>query len=147
MTEVLAQANTHNWAKEIVEYYRQGYSDTEVAAAMNITIKHFNAMLGENPTFSKLVEFGRTLSKAHWEGLARKNVTNKQFNAGLYSFYMKNKFGWADKIETSNTNENTNLSDDQLLEEIQRKIKRLNNPELTDAMEVATSIAPKETEN
>lgn len=147
MTEVLAQANTHNWAKEIVEYYRQGYSDTEVAAAMNITIKHFNTMLGENPTFSKLVEFGRTLSKAHWEGLARKNVNNKQFNAGLYSFYMKNKFAWADKIETSNTNENTNLSDDQLLEEIQRQIKRLKNPELTDAMLMATSVAPTETEN
>lgn len=141
MTEVFAQTNTHNWAKEIVEFYKKGYSDAEVAACMNITMKQFNNMIGENPTFAKLVEFGRTLQRAYWEGLARTNTNNKQFNTSLYSFYMKNKFGWADKIETANTNENTNLGEDELWAEIQRKIKKLNRPELTDAMLAATPVA------
>lgn len=134
MSNVEMKANTHNWAKDIVEYYSQGYSDAEVAAAMNINLRQFNAMLGDNPTFAKLVEYGRTLQRAFWEGLARKNITNKSFNSPLYSFYMKNKFGWADKIETSNVNENTNLNEDELRAEIERKLKKINNPELTDAM-------------
>lgn len=144
---MLAQANTHNWAKEIVEYYKQGCSDKEVAAAMNITTKQFNTMLTDNPTFAKLVEFGRTLQAAYWEGLARKNITNKQFNTALYNFYMKNKFGWADKIETSNVNENTNLNEDEMRADIMRRLKKLNNPELTDAMIASQPVVLKEEDN
>lgn len=145
MTDKLG--STHSWAKEIIEYYRQGYSDAEVAAAMNMTMRQFNAQLTDNPTFAKLVEFGRTLSTAFWEGLARQNVKNKTFNTPLYNFYMKNKYGWADKIDTTNTNENTNLSLDQLKSEISRKLKKIvgdNTPELRDAQLVLTPIEVKD---
>lgn len=139
--------DTRSWAKELIENYRQGFSDAEVAAAMNITIKQFYAQLAENPTFSKLVEHGRTLSTAFWEGLARKNVSNKNFNTSLYNFYMKNKYGWADKVETSSTNENTNINLDQLKEEINRKIKKLadqNMPALEDAKRILQPVEPDE---
>lgn len=139
--------STHTWAKEIVEYYRQGYSDAEVAAAMNMTMRQFNQMLTDNPTFAKLVEFGRTLSTAFWEGLARQNVKNKTFNTPLYNFYMKNKYGWADKIDTTNTNENTNLSLDQLKSEINRKLKKIvgdNTPELRDAQRILEPVEVKD---
>lgn len=138
--------STHSWAKELVDNYRQGFSDAEVAAAMNITISQFYAQLAENPSFAKLVEFGRTLSTAFWEGLARKNVNNKSFNTSLYSFYMKNKFSWADKVETNNVTENTNINLDELRNEINRKLKRLvdqNTPELADAQKV---LIPAEAE-
>lgn len=131
--------DTRSWADDLIENYRQGFSDAEVAAAMNITIKQFYAQLAENPSFSKLVEHGRTLATAFWEGLARKNVNNKNFNTSLYNFYMKNKYGWADKMETSNTTENTNINLDDLKAEINRKLKRLkdqNLPELADAQRV-----------
>ena len=140
MTEVLGQGN---WAKELIEYYKQGYSDTEVAAALNITRREFNQMLTDNPAFAKLVEFGRTLSSAFWEGLARQNVKNKTFNTPLYNFYMKNKFGWADKIETNNVSENTNLSLDQLKTEINKKLKSLkdkNALEVPDAEKILEPI-------
>lgn len=139
--------STHSWAKDIVEHYRQGYSDAEVAAAMNITMRQFNQMLTDNPTFAKLVEFGRTLSLAFWEGLARQNVKNKTFNTPIYTFYMKNKFGWADKIDTTSTNENTNLSLDQLKTEINRKLKKIvgdNMPELRDAQRVLEPVEVKD---
>lgn len=135
--------DTRSWAKELIENYRQGYSDAEVAAAMNITIKQFYAQLAENPSFSKLVEHGRTLATAFWEGLARKNVSNKNFNTSLYNFYMKNKYGWADKMETSNTTENTNINLDQLKAEISKKISKLvdsNTPELADAKRVLQPV-------
>ena len=139
--------DTRSWATELIENYRQGFSDAEVAAAMNITIKQFYAQLAENPSFAKLVEHGRTLSTAFWEGLARKNVANKNFNTSLYNFYMKNKYGWADKMETSNTTENTNISLDALKEDINKKLKKLkdqNLPELADAQKVLQPVDPNE---
>lgn len=141
MTE--SRDDTRSWAKELIENYRQGFSDAEVAAAMNITIRAFHQQLADNPTFQKLVEFGRTLSLAFWEGLARKNVGNKSFNSPMYAFYMKNKFGWADKVETTNTNENTNIDLDTLRAEINRKIGELvkkNHPELADAQRVLVPV-------
>lgn len=144
MTEM---QQTHSWAKEIVEFYKQGYSDAEVAASMNITMRQFNSMLADNPTFNKLVEFGRTLSLAWWESQSRKNIGNKSFNTPLWVFTMKNKYGWADKIETTNANENVDLSLDQLRSEISRKLNKLkdeNTPELTDAMRVLQPVAAKE---
>ena len=139
--------DTRSWATELIENYRQGFSDAEVAAAMNITIKQFYAQLAENPSFAKLVEHGRTLSTAFWEGLARKNVANKNFNTSLYNFYMKNKYGWADKMETSNTTENTNISLDALKEDINKKLKKLkdqNLPELADAQKILQPVDPNE---
>ena len=51
MSEVMG---SHSWAKQVIEHYRDGYSDKEVAASMNITFREFNAMLSDNPTFAKL---------------------------------------------------------------------------------------------
>lgn len=99
--------------------------------------------MNDNKAFAQVVEFGRTLAQAHWEGLARKNITNKSFNSPLYAFYMKNKFNWADKTETVSTNENTNISVDELRTkvnaEVERYIKRYT-PELTDAQRVVKEL-------
>jgi len=144
MSEVMG---TKSWAKELIENYRQGFSDAEVAAAMNITVREFYTQLADNPSFAKLVEFGRTLSTAFWEGLARKNVSNKAFNSSLYGFYMKNKFGWTDKVETSNTNENVNTNLDELRNQINDKIALLvkqNHPELAEAQHVLQAAAKKD---
>ncbi len=135
--------SSHSWAKELIEYYRNGYSDAEVAAAMNISMRQFNTMLADNPTFSKLVEFGRTLALAWWEGQARKNLGNKQFNTPLWVFTMKNKYGWADKVETTNTSENVNYDLDTLRSEIDRKVKRLlktNSADIVAAHEVMKPV-------
>ena len=143
MSEVMGGSKT-SWAEQLVDYYSQGYSDAEVAAALKITVRDFNRQLTDNETFAKLVEYGRTLSTAFWESLARKNVNNKTFNSPLYAFYMKNKFGWADKVETTNTSENTNISMDALKQEILRKVRDLsdaNTPEFAAAQEVLKPVA------
>lgn len=141
MTEELG--TSHQWATHLVEYYKQGYSDAEVAAEMNITMRVFNTMLADNPTFAKLVEFGRTLSLAWWESQSRKNINNKAFNTPLWVFTMKNKYGWADKIETNNSNENVQLSLDVLRTEIHKKLQKLakdNSADLADAERVLRPI-------
>lgn len=141
MSEMLGSSS--EWARKLISYYEAGYSDAEVAAELKITIKEFNKQLAENPGFNKLVQFGRTLSTAFWEGLARKNIVNKQFNTPLYNFYMKNKYGWADKIETSNVNDNSNYSMDELKAKVMKQIDKLakdNSLELTEAQRVLTPV-------
>lgn len=142
MSEMLGSSS--EWARKLIGYYEAGYSDAEVAAELKITIKEFNKQLAENPGFNKLVQFGRTLSTAFWEGLARKNIVNKQFNTPLYNFYMKNKYGWADKIETSNSNDNTNMNMDALKAELARKLKKLTDDNSFDITEAQRVLQPVE---
>ena len=54
---------------------------------------------------------------------------------------MKNKFNWADKVETTSTNENTNISLDDLKNQIANKMREFekqNAPEVTDAQSLFT---------
>ena len=146
-TKPTAQTDGKSWAKELIEYYKEGYSDAEVAAAMNITVREYYAQISENAVFGKLVEYGRTLSLAWWEGQARKNINNKQFNTPLWVFTMKNKYGWADKVETSSVNENLNSDLDTLRMKVAKqaeKLARSNHPELESAAKtLMNTVAPE----
>lgn len=131
------------WAKKVIELYSMGCSDAEVAAELKITIKDYYQQLTDNKTFNKLVEYGRTLSQAFWESQARKNIANKQFNTPLWTFYMKNKFGWADKSEAITQNENVNTDLDSLRSKVFGEVAKLikqNTPELTDAQRVLSGL-------
>lgn len=132
----MSETDGKSWARQIVALYEQGYSDAEVAAEMRITIKEYYKRIGDDKTFAKLIEFGRTLSQAFWEGQARKNLSNKQFNTPLWAFYMKNKYAWADKTEAVTMNENVNTDLDSLRTKVNAalvKFVEASTPELTDA--------------
>lgn len=133
-----------DWATKIIELYTAGASDVEVAAACNVTIQEYYRQLGDNAAFNKLVEFGRTLSQAFWESQARKNIGNKGFNTSLWAFYMKNKYSWADKTESVNSNENLNTDLDTLRGQITKEVARFvkdYTPEQTDAQRVLSNMA------
>lgn len=127
----------------MIDLYTNGGSDAEVAASLRVTIKALYKQMDDNPAFKELVEFGRTLSQAWWESQFRKNVANKNFNATLLTFYMKNKHGWADKVESSSTSDNVNVNLDELrtraLKEVAQFMKK-HQPELTDAQMVLSDI-------
>lgn len=135
--------NNQNWSQNVIDLYTQGGSDAEVAASLRVTIKVFYKQMEDNPAFRELVEFGRTLSQAWWESQFRKNVANKNFNATLLTFYMKNKHGWADKVDSTSTTDNTNVNLDDLrtraLSEVTKFIKK-HQPELTDAQMVLSDM-------
>lgn len=135
MTNVVSSGKS--WAKELIHYYSEGYSDAEVAAELKITLREYYRQAQENSTFAQLVEYGRTLSLAYWEGLARKNVTNRNFNTSLYNFYMKNRHGWADKVEsTTNLADIQNADLDTLREQTKEQVSKFLDthlPEISDA--------------
>jgi hypothetical protein len=141
MSDIVSSGKT--WAKEVVDLYSEGASDAEVAASFKITIKEYYKQLSEQPAFNQLVEYGRTLSQAFWEKQARLNIKNKQFNTPLWAFYMKNKYGWADKTESVNTNDNTNMDLDAIRAKVSKDVEKfikLNTPELTDAQRVMAKL-------
>lgn len=134
------------WAKTLIELYTAGASDAEVAAELKIPLKKYYDQINDNTALATLVEFGRTLSQAFWEREARLNIRNKGFNTPLWAFYMKNKFGWADKTEAINVNES--MGDlDTVRKEINREVAKYikqYTPELTDAQRVLQGIAINE---
>lgn len=131
------------WFKEVLSLYEQGASDSEVAASLRVTLKEYHKTISENAKFAALVDLGRTLSQAFWEGMARKHVTNKGFNSAVWSFYMKNKYGWADKTEALTEGGSGNQDLDALRAEIKAetmKFIKQYTPELTDAERVLKSM-------
>lgn len=96
-TETISKAP--NW-DNLLELYSEGASDVEIARALQITVARFYNLIDEVPAFANFVERGRTLAQAWWYEAGRKNLWNKEFNTTLYNFNMKNRHGWADKVET-----------------------------------------------
>lgn len=115
---------TINW-DSLKALYEQGASDVEVAREMGISMRDFAKMEKEIDTFARFVELGRTMSQAWWYSAGRRNLTNKEFQGSLYNFQMKNRFGWADKVETNSNPADEALNQDQLRAEINRVAKQL----------------------
>lgn len=135
--------STVDWAKRVSDLYAEGAGDAEVAAELRITLKQFYKQMQDNDKFNILVEYGRTLSQAWWERQFRSNLKTKGFNTSALTFYMKNKFGWADKIESNSVNENSNYNLDDLRERISNELQKFvkkNTPELTDAKRVLENM-------
>lgn len=132
----MSEKSGKDWARELIALYSEGRSDAEVASEMKITIREYHKQIDENPTFAKLVEFGRTLCLAWWEGQGRLQLTNKSFNTPLWVFQMKNKFGWAEKVDTKTETLDTVTSLDELRNRVAKQTHDFiakHTPELTDS--------------
>lgn len=115
--------------EQALNLYEEGASDVEIAKLLGITKKDFEKMYSEVATFSAFVDKGRTLAEAWWNYKLRKNVDNKDFNTTLFNFAMKNRWNWADKVDTT-TNSQEDLGNiEQMREEFRRLAKKLEEKE------------------
>lgn len=120
----MTNASTHlkalpeDWQDQFLKMYDVGCSDWEIMRKYGITPTAWKTMvnaLGESE-FHEVVEFGNALAKAWWIRLGRKNVGNKQFNTQLYNITMQNRFGWAQKAETTDNDSPITVSDSDALD-------------------------------
>lgn len=118
--------------KELEAAYAEGASDVEIAALLDITIAKFYQLVEEEPSFAMLVEKGRTLAHAWYMQIGRKNLWNKEFNSTLYNFQMKNRYGWADKVDTADTTDKDHVNLDKMKSDLASALKKLakTSPEL-----------------
>jgi hypothetical protein len=99
------QALTPDQKKQIEQMYTEGCSDSEVAAALGVTVKQFNSLYEKSKDFATVIDAGRTVAQAWWEKTVRTGLFNKNLNVQLLTFAMKNKWGWADKSEVKQSEE------------------------------------------
>jgi len=117
--------------KKILDAYKEGQSDIAAIVTLDLTKETFYKLvradresLGEiEQDFVDSIKKGRALSQAWWEEIGRKGTTGAidSFNNGAFVFNMKNRFKpkgydstWADKVETHNTNSNSEKVDVQI---------------------------------
>lgn len=116
---------TPQWQTELTELYGSGGGDAEAAVILKITTRRFEQLYLEQPAFAEIIDMCRTLSRAWWDSLPRKNLWNKDFNAPLYNFNMKNRFGWADKSEIREERDAKNMDISELRSRIIKQMPHL----------------------
>lgn len=107
------------WKEIVVEEYKQGASDIEVCDALGMSKAEFDRMYRDNQDFRELVDIGRLAQTAWWYRTGRKNLNNKSFNNTVWMFNMKNRFGWAEKSESTNVSA---PEDQKTLDELQQDV-------------------------
>lgn len=110
---------------QIKALYAEGGSDVEVARLMELSETEFYQFEHDHPAFATFLAKGRTLAKAWWYEQSRRNVRNKEFNTSLYNFAMKNRYGWADKVDTNDTTDKDPVNLDQLKGQLDSALKKL----------------------
>jgi hypothetical protein len=101
------------WTK-VKELYNEGASDVEVMKLLEITKPRFTQMMRDSDAFREFVELGRVLQEAWWHEQSRKGVWSKEFNSSVFNFVMKNRYGWAEKIQNTADLPAKNMSQDEL---------------------------------
>lgn len=89
------------WRDFVIDLYRDGASDVEIRAELDITEGTFYRLLSEEDEFFQTIKRGRLLSQLWWERNGRINLHSTTFNSTLWYMNMKNRFGWRDKQEIS----------------------------------------------
>ena len=114
-------------AKEVIDLYKQGYTNVEVAEYLELTKRQFAQMCQTNPQFRELVERGNDIAEAWNMRQGRTNLENKDFNTVLYKARMGHLYGWADKIDqnTKQLSVNAEVTKEELVKRLQAYMPEL----------------------
>lgn len=108
--------------KEAIDAYSEGYSDPEVMKLLGMSDKQFKRRYEEDESFRDFVDMGRTLSYAWWMSQGRINIHNVKFNTNLWTFVVKNRFEWAEKLEAKTKSNEVGRLD---LKDLKQEITKL----------------------
>ncbi|WP_263082130.1 hypothetical protein [Endozoicomonas sp. Mp262] len=78
-----------------------GYSRKATAKELGIDYKTFLAYMDRHDEFREAVEEGDSLAEVYWQQKYEDGALgkNKDVNASMMIFYMKNRFKWTDRME------------------------------------------------
>lgn len=87
----------------VVEAMRGGMSRKALAGELGASYRSIGNWEKEHPEFAKALEEGKDASLHYWEqqGIKGMNGQIKGFQAAVWIFNMKNRFGWRDKQDVT----------------------------------------------
>lgn len=89
--------------EKVVQFMKKGYGQDVISAHLGVSTRVFHGWMERHRDFRDAVEEGKRYSQLWWETQGIKAVQGqiKGFNASVWIFCMKNKFGWREKQEIS----------------------------------------------
>lgn len=96
------------YAKRLPDMFKNGEDVAEVAAALGVSRQAFYDWCKKYPKFNEAYELGKIYSEAWWSKLGRAGAAGKvEIQPTVWIFNMKNKFGWRDKPEDEESNQDS----------------------------------------
>lgn len=88
---------------KIIELGKLGKTKVQMAAAIDVSKDTIYAYCHEHKDFSDAMSLAMAYAEDFWSQLGNDGVWDipgeKKINTGVYTFNMKNRFGWTDKAE------------------------------------------------
>lgn len=89
-----------DWQTKALDIASKGGSDVEIRVALKIYSNDlWYRLLKDDKVFSETIEKSHLLCQNWWELQGRKNLKAKNFQTGLWTVNMKNRFKWTDKVD------------------------------------------------
>ena len=93
--------------KRVVDLMREGKSQAQVCAELDIGTTTLERWMVDHEDFRGAVTRATTLSEAEWEKIGQEMARGeRQGNATVWIFNMKNRFGWRDQRDVELTGPN-----------------------------------------
>jgi hypothetical protein len=89
--------------QQITEGYRAGMHDAEIMEILGVSRGRFERAYANDRDFQEFIDMGRTLAEAWWMRKGREGLSETKFNTNLWMFIAKNRFDWAEKLDTRNS--------------------------------------------
>ncbi len=94
----------------LIDHMTLGYSFESFGSRILVGKDTLYQWVKKFPEFADAKKIATSLSRSEWEDMGIKGVVGhygKEFSAPTWIFNMKNRFGWADKIETQGETQHT----------------------------------------
>lgn len=87
----------------VIDHMSQGYSFESFAAIVNVSKDTLYEWAKQHKEFSDAGDQARSKARLFWEqkGIEGMNGKIRNFNSGVWQFWMKNRFKWHDNLQVS----------------------------------------------
>jgi hypothetical protein len=98
-----------NWKQILIDLGKEGKSQVHMAKALGMSKRTLFEMKAKDEEFSRALDDALDEAQVWFENVGREGMfmggKDNPFQANLWALHMKNRFGWADKQEVSQTNQ------------------------------------------